>query len=60
MKILITGGAGYTGSHIIKEILQNTDWDVASIDDYTTSSEKKYARIETITYKKVLFNKIIF
>ena len=40
MKILITVGAGYIGSHTIKEILQNTDWDVASIDDYTTSSEK--------------------
>ena len=41
MKTLITAGAGYTGSHTIKEILQNTDWDVASIDDYTTLSEKK-------------------
>lgn len=32
MKILITGGAGYIGSHTIIDILENTDWEVISID----------------------------
>lgn len=54
MKILITGGAGYIGSHTIIEILQHTNWEVVSIDNYATSSEETYARIEAITGKKVL------
>jgi len=58
MKILITGGAGYIGSHTIIEILQHTDWEVVSIDNYSTSSEETYARIEAITGKKVLFHNV--
>jgi len=42
MKILITGGAGYIGSHTIIEILENTNWEVISIDNYSSSSEKTY------------------
>ncbi len=31
-KILITGGAGFIGHHIIEGILKNTDWEIISID----------------------------
>lgn len=53
MKILITGGAGYIGSHTIIEILQNTDWEVVSLDNYSNSTEETYARVEKITGKRV-------
>ena len=53
MKILITGGAGYIGSHTIIEIIQNTDWEVISLDNYSNSSEDTYGRIEKITGKKI-------
>src|SRR3989344_8700949 len=53
MKILITGGAGYIGSHTIIEILEKTNWEVISIDNYSSSSEKTYQRIEQITGKKI-------
>jgi len=55
MKILITGGAGYIGSHTIIEILENTNWEVISIDNYSSSSEKTYQRIERITGKKIKY-----
>ena len=55
MKILITGGAGYIGSHTIIEILENTSWEVVSIDNYASSSEKTYQRIEKITGKKIKY-----
>ncbi|MGB0888597.1 MAG: UDP-glucose 4-epimerase GalE [Vicingaceae bacterium] len=55
MKILITGGAGYIGSHTIIEILQNTNWEVVSIDDYSNSSADTYDRIERITGKRIVF-----
>ena len=36
-RVLITGGAGFIAHHTIKHILQNTDWDVVSLDrlDYS-------------------------
>ncbi|MCB0380169.1 MAG: UDP-glucose 4-epimerase GalE [Flavobacteriales bacterium] len=55
MKILITGGAGYIGSHTIIDILENTNWDVISIDNYSTSTETTYQRIEKITGKTIMF-----
>jgi len=55
MKILITGGAGYIGSHTIIEIIQNTDWEIISLDNYSNSSEETYGRIEKITGKRVKY-----
>lgn len=52
MKILITGGAGYIGSHTIIELLENTDWEVISVDNYSNSSEATYKRIKEITGKQ--------
>lgn len=51
--IIVTGGAGYIGSHTIIELLQQTDLDVISIDNYSNSNEKAYANIEKITGKKI-------
>ncbi|PCJ25702.1 MAG: UDP-glucose 4-epimerase GalE [Flavobacteriales bacterium] len=53
MKILITGGSGYIGSHTIIEIIENTDWEVISIDNYSNSSEDTYNRIKKITGKDI-------
>ena len=58
MKILVTGGAGYIGSHTIIEILQNTKWEVISIDNYSNSSENTYNRIKEITGKEIKYYNI--
>ena len=58
MQILVTGGAGYIGSHTIIDILENTDWEVISLDNYSTSNEDTYARIEKITGKKVKYYQV--
>lgn len=47
--IIVTGGAGYIGSHTIIELLEQTDFDVISIDNYSNSSNKTYERIISIT-----------
>lgn len=37
MKILITGAAGFIGSHIVEHILKNTDWEIISLDRLNVS-----------------------
>jgi len=34
--ILVTGGAGYIGSHVVKQLIENTDHDVTIIDNLST------------------------
>lgn len=51
--VIVTGGAGYIGSHTIIELLENTNYNVVCIDNYANSSAKVFERIEKITSKKV-------
>lgn len=37
-KIVLTGGAGFVGSHLIEHVLKNTDWSIVSIDRLDGSS----------------------
>ena len=52
-KIIVTGGAGYIGSHTIIELIENTDFEVISIDNFSNSSEVTFERIEAITGQKI-------
>ena len=51
--ILVTGGAGYIGSHTIIELLQQTDYTIVSIDNFSNSNADTFDRIESITGKRV-------
>lgn len=52
--ILVTGGTGYIGSHIVVELIKNS-YEVIIIDNLSNSSEKVLERIETITGNRPLF-----
>ena len=54
MSILVTGGAGYIGSHTCIEIL-NAGYDVIVIDNLDNSSSESLKRVEKITGKAVKF-----
>ena len=56
--VVVTGGAGYIGSHTIIELLQKTDFNVISVDNYINSSSQTYDRIEQVTGKSIE-NKVI-
>jgi dTDP-glucose 4,6-dehydratase len=34
MRVLLTGSAGFIGSHIVEHILENTDWEVIGLDSF--------------------------
>ncbi|MCR4694980.1 MAG: UDP-glucose 4-epimerase GalE [Pseudobutyrivibrio sp.] len=56
MAILVTGGAGFIGSHTCVE-LQQAGYDVVVYDNLCNSSEKSLKRVEAITGKSVKFYK---
>lgn len=56
MAILVTGGAGYIGSHTVVE-LQNAGYDVVVLDNLSNASEKSLERVSKITGKPVKFYK---
>lgn len=53
MKILVTGGGGYIGSHTIIDILENSNHEVISIDNFSNSEPATFDRIFEITGKRV-------
>lgn len=56
MAILVTGGAGFIGSHTCVELL-NAGYDVVVLDNLSNASEKSLDRVKAITGKEVTFYK---
>ena len=56
MSILVTGGAGFIGSHTCVELLEN-GYDVVVVDNLSNSCEKSLERVKEITGKEVTFYK---
>ena len=56
MSVLVTGGAGYIGSHTCVELL-SAGYDVVVVDNLSNSSEISIQRVEQITGKHLAFYK---
>lgn len=56
MKILITGGTGYIGSHTVLELV-NAGYEAVVVDNLCNSSEESLRRIEKLTGKNITFYK---
>ena len=56
MAILVTGGAGFIGSHTCVELL-NAGYEVVVLDNLVNASEKSLERVKAITGKDVTFYK---
>jgi UDP-glucose 4-epimerase len=57
MRILVTGGAGYIGSHACVELLQ-AGYEVIVVDSLINSREESIRRVTEITGKKLRFHKV--
>jgi|TARA_B110000881_G_C18468511_1_gene460075 UDP-glucose 4-epimerase len=50
--IVITGGAGFVGSHLLEILLQKTKYDIISYDNYSTGTKKNHFKSKRVTYIK--------
>jgi len=50
--IIVTGGAGFVGSNLIKLILQKTKYKILSIDNYSSGTTKNHIKNKRIKYVK--------
>ena len=50
--IVVTGGAGFVGSNLIKFLIKKTNFRIISIDDYSSGSMKNHIKNKKILYKK--------
>jgi UDP-glucose 4-epimerase len=51
--ILVTGGAGYIGSHTVVELLKNPEYDVIIVDNFSNSNPEIVNRLYDITKRPV-------
>lgn len=51
--ILVTGGAGYIGSHTVVELLKNTEYDVIIVDNFSNSNPEIINRLYEVTKRPV-------
>ena len=56
MKVLVTGGAGYIGSHTCVQLLE-AGYDIVILDNLSNSSEESLSRVKKITGKDFKFYK---
>ena len=56
MKILVTGGAGYIGSHACVELL-NAGYEIVVVDNLSNSKEEALRRVQEITGRELRFYK---
>jgi UDP-glucose 4-epimerase len=56
MRILVTGGAGYIGTHTIVALLEN-GYEVSVVDNLSNSKETALARVREITGKPIEFHR---
>ena len=52
MYIVITGGAGFVGSNLIKLLLKKTNKKIISIDNYSSGSKKNHIKNNRVKYIK--------
>ncbi|MFN2206689.1 MAG: UDP-glucose 4-epimerase GalE, partial [Candidatus Promineifilaceae bacterium] len=57
MRILVTGGAGYIGSHTTLELL-NAGYDVVIVDNLSNSKPESLRRVQEMTGKTVTFHEV--
>ncbi len=51
-KIIITGGAGFVGTNLIKKLIKETNYKIISIDNYSSGTKKNHIKNRRVKYIK--------
>jgi len=55
-KILITGGAGFVGHHLVEYVLWNTDWDIVVTDRFKAEAKERLKEVNAYNSPRVTFH----
>ena len=50
--IIVTGGAGFVGSNLIKFLLKKTKFRITSLDNYSSGTKKNHIKHKRVSYLK--------
>ena len=50
--VVVTGGAGFVGSNLIRFLINKTNYKIISIDNYSSGSNKNHIKNKRVQYKK--------
>ncbi len=50
--IVVTGGAGFVGTNLIEYLIQKTNFNIISLDDYSSGNKKNHIRNKRVKYIK--------
>ena len=50
--IIVTGGAGFVGSNLIKSLLNNTNKKIISLDNYSSGNKRNHIKNNRVKYLK--------
>jgi len=50
--IIVTGGAGFVGSNLIKHLISKTNDKIVSLDNYSSGSKKNHIKSKRVKYLK--------
>jgi len=49
-KIIVTGGAGFVGSNLIEYLIKKTNFDIISLDNYSSGTKKNHIKNKRVIY----------